>query len=454
MMSPNVRRLVLDLSPRLQVGIGLMLWIISGLMAALWMQGNMSPNFFMIFMTWSFTLGVTQKASTWRILPVSAKDLGQAQWWCLWGLPFLAVLITVGIAASVGAGFGWLGVSGVDICVYAGAELTLVFLMGAILPVTRVLSSTFGPSGATTGTIVFIVTILSLAFRWTGVVAFSTLRPEILAGTALSVTLAAVAYGLSARLPLALPNTRRLKAQKSPAPDRSADATKSATGWNALFRLALKVAMTVLLISAVVAIAIVLACGVTPLGETFDAQDILQYVPLVGTLTAIGYVPFLSQRVLAGLPLSALQRTLMLHLMSVTTQFPVFGAMMIVTAIMNPYAVNVTWVIARCVFVLTALSFAAAMIPVALRFGQKNVLWFYGLAATPGAFGMVALNSLDAGEPTWLGIDMAYVPTLLTLTVLAIYGLGVIWTYLELAFGRAAYRHQPLAPTAWRGSGS
>ncbi|ESQ81811.1 hypothetical protein AEAC466_19810 [Asticcacaulis sp. AC466] len=453
MMSPNVRRLVLDPSPRLQLGIGLILWVISGLMAALWMHGNVSPNFFMIFMTWSFTLGVTQKASIWRILPVSAKDLGQAQWWCLWGLPFLAVLITVGIAASVAAGFGWLGVSGADICVYAGAELTLIFLMGTILPVPRFLRSTFGPSGTVTGTIVLIVAILSLAFRWTGVVAFSTLRPEILAGTAVSVTLVAVAYGLSARIPITAPNTRQLKPPKSQASPPTATA-KSAIGWNALFRLALKIALTVLRTAAVVTIALLLLSAVTPLTKTFDTQDILQYVPLVGTLAAIGYVPALSQRVLAGLPLSALQRTLMLHLMSVTIQLPVFGAMMIVTAMANPYAVSGTWVIARCLFVLMAVSFAAAMIAVALRFGQKNVVWFYGLAAMPGAFGNVALNSLDTGEPTWLGIDMANVPAILTLAFLAIYGLSVIWTYLELAFGRAAYHYQPLAQATWRGSGS
>ncbi len=439
MMSPNVRRLVFDPFPRAELLTGLAGWTLAGAYAAIWMTGDAAPYFIMTLFVAGITLSFTRKLPTWLILPVSRRELWQAQWWYIWGLPFLTLVLVTGLAASIDAAFGWLKVSGLDILAFTGAQMTLLFLIGALTPAAKLLGAAAGPASTTAATVGLFASVIALGYRWSSGSTFATARHEMLAGMALSLAIAGIAYTLCERMPLNLQNKPRPKTVQTDTPAQSG---KVSTGWAVMFALPVTLTTWLTVIAAVIGVAIFVIFDATAVGHSLDPVDIAPLAALLATVTAISYVPLMPQRALAGLPVSAWQRTIMLHLMSAMIQVPAFAAAIAVVAVMAPFVVSADWLFGRALFVLTMLAVSALILPAALRFGHRKVTACIGIIAVP----LVSVNSLledtsGAGQ----------VRVIVTVAVLGLYGLGLAWTWLELSRGRAAYRHQPVYPLSWRG---
>jgi hypothetical protein len=452
MMSSNVRKLVIDPFPVLPYVANLALWLAICGMSAAWMTGGISPNLMMIFSASIATQAFSQKARIWLTLPVSRKELGRAQWWYLWGLPFLAVIVVTAIAFGLDLAFGWLGVSGEDVFAIAGAEITLLFALGAVQPATRILHSAFGNAGPLIGFPILIVTLLVLGWRWSYGEDFQSVRPEIFLGTVVSGLITLFAFIFCERLPAIVPNNgkkNQVESKKSPAVRRKSEAS---TGWRSLFHLPLKMLMYLILTFAVLAGSVFLFSSYTALDSVVDPALVIQFIPFIGTIAAIGFVPSISQRVLAGLPVPTITRVSVLHLISFVMQAPLFAAMIVAVTMIEAESITWAWVIGQCLVLMMALAISGILLPLALRLGQQNTIALTGIFAVPVVIGSLISTATNAVDANYFGMSPGqefFALTVISVTTMII---GWIWTFVELARGRSAYRYMPMQPATWRGS--
>jgi len=449
MMSPNVRRLVLDPTPWLQNGIGLGLWAMVGLITALWMSGG-SLNVMMVFSASAVTLNYTLKTRAWQILPVSRAELGRTQWWYLWGRPVILLVLATALAWGVVTAGGWLKHDASSVLAFLGAEMTLVVLTG-LAPVLTAILRRFGDAGYMAGIIVPFLSALMLGFRWTDRDTFMALQPEMMTGGVIAAVAVLALWPLSAWLPLALP--------KLPSQARAAFVQPSAvaadtrlTGWWALAA-ALSVRLGRVL-AALLVLSVCVALVLRPGGfmpGLFKLALLLQLVPLIVAGLALVFLPMLSQRALAGLPVSAWTRTLVLHLAAALMQCPVFAAMLAVMALLQPDGLTADWLLGYGLTTLTASVMVALALPLALRFGQKGPAMLIALFSMPLGMSAALTASIGGHDRTLFGLDPGPMLLVVGTGSALLLVTGLIWTWAELAYGRAAYRYRPLYPLSWRG---
>jgi len=109
------------------------------------------------------------------------------------------------------------------------------------------------------------------------------------------------------------------------------------------------------------------------------------------------------------------------------------------------------WFVELTLAMLGGMAFSALAVPTTLRFGRKAPALLVAFLVVPlamvtGVFVAVDLRPVDLhGLHTWtivLVVAGALVAVLVT---------GWIWTFAELAYGRAAYRQWAGVPVSWRG---
>ena len=219
------------------------------------------------------------------------------------------------------------------------------------------------------------------------------------------------------------------------------------TGWNALLRPMLdRLALAALLSLLAVAFIAVLLKGLT--GQ--DAPGLLLIAAVPPAALAIVTQGQIPARALAGLPLTPLARAVALQTIAPLMQIPVFALMCALMAVTAPGALTPAWLAAYGVTMLGLLAAASLSAGVNLRFGQK------GMALMVGVLGMiVGLASgymaarHEAHPAAGSGVTAPAAALLLILPLVA----GWVWTWAELAYGRAAYRHRPPSTPYWRGRG-
>jgi len=453
MMSRHVRRLVLDPFPLWQTGLSLFTWLILGAVTALWAWHGKVASLTMVFAPAGLAMSFTLKVRIYETLPVSRTELGQAQWWYLWGRSFVFALVVTAAAVAIDLGFGVLRASWADIGAYLCGEITLLFLAGLIGPVTGLMRPLFG-AGAGMTVFLLVLAPLGLAFRWSLYGSFAGFRGEMISGGVVSIGLAFVALLLSRWVPLAQPYKwnagKATKADGAPTSRRVDTAKPASAGRLTAFILGRALRILPFFALLVGVLTVVARQGV--LKDVLPPDMWLLYLPFFGGIGAMVLTATVSQRVLAGLPLTALQRTVALHGVAPALQVPLLAMTATAGAVLRPDGLSMQWLISIGLISLAAIFMTAMALPMFLRFGQKAPFLFIGVAAVPtGAVtGLGAATALHAGHV--FGIDLNLGMVILGGILVVLVPAGWVWTWLELAYGRAAYRQRLTAFTRWRGN--
>jgi hypothetical protein len=459
MISAHVRRLALDPNPLLQSRIGVLLWLVVGFIAALWMTGKGAPNFMIVLSASAITLNFAVKMPVWKTLPVSRSDLARAQWGYLWGRPYAMVIIVTAGAAAVDALFGWLRVPSTDGLAFLGGELILLCLVAVSQPLTALLAPWLGAPGAVLGFGVPFAVVLALGFRWTLDHGPAADRPEMLAGGLIAIAIALAAYGLSPWMPLAeprFPGARKTETDKKgavarPAAERLAARPPRRAGGYAVVGALLGRAAWIVPLLTVTAVAGGVWDLSGPWGAGLPLEHVSMLLPMLGGIWAVGLVSSTSQRVLAGLPLGALARTAALQSVGFALQVPAAMLVIGLVALTRPHAPSTDWFLELGLSMLGATAFAAAGLPAALRFGRMAPVL---LAVTMTVAGVAAgiLAGLNSRTGSLAGITADQWRSMAAGAGLALLLAGWIWTWLEIAYGRAAYRQWTWGVVRWRGA--
>jgi hypothetical protein len=172
------------------------------------------------------------------------------------------------------------------------------------------------------------------------------------------------------------------------------------------------------------------------------------------TIVAILLTSGLSQRVLAGLPLTALQRAVVMQLIGPLTQAPCFLAACGLMALLTPQGVTVTWLSLYGLMVLASVAMTSVALPLSLRFGRNGQFILIAILCIPWGLAGAMLPALSRGEAQIFHIDTHGLLLVLTAFFSVALVAGWVWTWVELSHGRAAYRHNPLTLNGlrWRGN--
>ncbi len=452
MMSRHVRRLVLDPFPLWQTGLGLFGWLLLGAMTALWAWHGKVAGLTMIFAPAAMAMSFTQKVRTWQTLPVSRSELGQAQWWYLWGRSFVLIVLVTAAAVALDLALGALRAGWADIGAYLCGEITLLFLAGLMVPVTGLVRPLMGTGGVTLAVAAVALAALGLAFHWSLDGPVSAFRAQMVWGGGLSVGLAIIAMGLSRWIPLAQPlkwsGGRATKADAAPV-EQTRGTPASALRLTAFI---LGRLLRILPFFAVLIGILTVVARQGALKAILPPDMWLPYLPFFGGVSAMALTATVSQRMLAGLPLTAVQRTVALQAVAPILQVPLLALTIAAGAALRPDGVSAQWLMGLGVISLGAILMSAIALPMFLRFGQKAPFLFVGAVAAPaGAVtGLSAAVTLHAHR--LFGIDLDRVMLILGAVLAVMVLAGWLWTGLELAYGRAAYRQRLTAFTTWRGS--
>lgn len=454
MMSRNVRRLVFDFAPHYQNGIGLLLWALIAFLTALWMAGKGSPNIMMLFSASIATLSYMVKIPVWRTLPISQAELGQTQWWHLFGRPIVFVLVSFVLALVVVAVFGGLAVSATDVLAYAAAEVFMVAIIGIGPLLGMWLKKPFKAVGYFTGLFAPYLAAFVIGIRWTDKEAFRSYHMEMFLVGACAVLIILLTGLFSPWLPLVKPSTSRPGSARNQSDSQTAPRPSGITGWRVLVKTTASITLKTLFIFAGLGALAMLAARHRMLTITeHDLAWFFLLMPLLALLITMVFAQLIPYRLLGGLPLTPWQRALAIHVVAPAIQLT---SLMIVCAFMmfmDRGALTLTWFIRYGFVVLCVIAYGALAQPFAMRFGRQGAAFFTGIIAAQSGIVGALISANSRGEPHVFGFDVRMTMLLLVIVMTVVLVASWLWTWLELKYGRAAYRHQPVVLLNWRGQG-
>ena len=432
-MNSNVRRLVLDFAPYLQNTFGLVLWLTAGIQDFEWLAGRGGLPIVAAFVPYMTSVLYVPKVPVWRTLPVSRRELGQAQWWNLWGRPL--ILATIVMAGSWGLAAATHVQVAPDTALTALAGQMAVLLgSGLILPAAAIFRRLFGVTGYFIALMGGVGVLIGAMFASQ---LFSTVpTADIRMAGLASLAAIAVLYLASGALPLALPHM--------PGSRKARPETRSTQpgprGWTALAQImAWRVAMLV---------GLLLVAGLVARFALTDAGGWLRALPIFGVITSLTTVPALPPRTLAGLPVSVGTRVMLVQMVPWLFQIPAAVVTIAVTACIAPEQLTPLWLCELAFITLALISLTALLMACGLRFGYRGAMVLMGfVTAVAGVMVGFLAGSLGPGHP-----DLPAPVVSGAVAILAgLWLLSVVWTWAELARGRAAYRFMGEF-TRWRGN--
>ncbi len=445
-MAGNVRRLIFDMS--------FVQWLpplFYGLMVAasdaLWLgqpEGT-SPITYAIMLT-AFSLASVGKIPVWRILPLSRHDLGQTQWWALVGRPLILAVMAMTLAIVISIFFGALQASSREIAAALSGQVALCVFVGCAVPLYTVARKSSGVWGGRAVNTVMTLCYLALYGRWLQIpqsrledhlplrhplemmiagavslvaMAWLFLRPEILA------------EGIANRPK----RESRLVRRKALRP-ASSHMRKGLPGMFTTYALIIaRVGGGFFLFFLVAG----LACRwLFP----FAVPWLFVSFPAIGFMMVVALQLVQSPRVMAGLPISAWQRTMILQLIGPAVQVLLFVLMIAAAFIVGQPVLSIVGGVPPRLFV-ASLALIAVTVPVSLRYGAAGVGSMIGwlMPAIMGGSGFLAVAR--PGLNTWTA--------LVVIGLVLLLAAGWFWTFLELSRGHRAYRLQTRFPTRWGG---
>ncbi len=443
-MNRTVFRLAADIAPRVQTILSLIMWLVVGAQDYFWLTWHDRLPVMAIFVSSTLSASFLAKMPAWRLLPVSRRELGEAQWWLLWGRPLLLTIVAMAVAAGAAFVFHTRLAQPGEILTVTGYQIVMLGAGGLCLPVSSGIRRLWGATAYFVSLTVCVGGLLVLYF---GADATYAHIPAMWIQDAAVIMLALLValYPLSHVVPLAMPYVaggKRRHSRRDGDPSSSKRSTAGLRGWAGFLPyFAIRGAYLAGLIGAAAVAIMILAAH--------DAATWLVLLPVLAAFVSLVTLPFLPQRVMAALPVPAWQRVVVMQALSPLLQAI---AVLIVTgliAVLAPGHLDI-WIGEAAFESLALVSVASLLSAMGLRFGYRGAAGLVG--AMFAGLGVMAgfLISVNDGrlDPTHysLAFQLAAAGFVLVLIV------SWLWTWLELTQWRAAYRMQSGALTRWRGN--
>jgi hypothetical protein len=422
-MSAAVRRMVCDVQFRWLALVVLLMLPIPILDGSWLMRPGESMPLVVCFSLGPFAIGSSMaKLPVWRLLPVSRRQIGRAQWWLGFGGPVIFLLLGVALAVVVTRLSGVLRASPSDILALAGGECAVGVLLPTIV-LGLVLRERLG------GTATVLLSLLGTVVVGAAMVAVAFARPTLTPGLRLALPVAGgTAIAVVIAVYLASPMIGAV-AGAGPARDRARRPLRAGMkGWAGLWPQFLwPTAFAAVLSTGIFLVMRMLSRHADATADQIAAAwgvGVLTLMPLI-----FGGMARISARVLRGLPISAGGLALILLGAVTAAQLLAFAALYLVCRIWHGPADAVL-----------------ALVPMAAGFGACGLaLTLRGRGWVTGLIWLVImpLGGLSFDHPALAAAVMAAgavsLPT------------GWLWVFLELSRGRSAYAPSPISVLSWRG---
>jgi hypothetical protein len=417
MSAANVRRLALDIGPRMAAYL-LFQSALALFLDYLWVSHPFGNPMLLPGVLLAINASmIAPRIPVWRTLPVSPGDIDRARWWHGIGGPglLLALLLAVSLLIQTAAG-GRLP-SWRDLGLALGGQISLCVGMALVALAMPLARRRWGGWSA------LILVPLLLIYMRVVMIGRGDLRPilEILIPAAI---LAAVALYLTAgRWPL--PQTIAMWAAPSgegSLQDKS-EGAPSRPGWPALVSANLPVWLWLWGMMALFCLAM------RWLMPGFNL-DLFGWIFGLLSAQVAANQPAAAMRAFRALPLSGLRLTAILLLLLVATQGLSLAWLRLIVTVAG--SATSPWTV-----VLAPLIFPLVYFPAILRFGTRVAQFGY-------AFAILVILPLQFLSPARMPVVLAGLG--------ALAALAMAWTWFEIARGSSAYRVQPLAPARWRGA--
>jgi len=434
-MTANIRKLALDPGPAWVLPVQILAVLLFDY-AYLQESGNSG-----IFLTGGVMLSLQAsfalpKVALWCTLPVTAREIGQARWWQMIGLPGMAIIVLMAVAMALHAGavaLGWTHYADTP-----GVRALLACLLGQFFyPVFVTVFMLALNQARTTRSPLAIAGVIAV---WIPVLAFVRqtslglpLRDSALALGLVALAVATVLYFTAPRWPLPVVQPMQMDLGRGKARD-PASGHSGQGGWVSLCFMALS--RTGLMVAAVLALQS-LAFLIMGMADAAEFQ-FLQFVPFI-VIWQMTLFNAQSLRLLRALPGTSLQLTAYLFLLPL--------------ALLAAAVCAVSWLLLP---LLTQTEPEMDMVALAIILMVAALLLPAALSLRQTAMGLVLSLSLIL-VPV-MRLSWHYVPApwhderLLMALSIAAMTLGFFWMHARISRGMRAYRFQPFVAPRWRGN--
>jgi hypothetical protein len=379
--------------------------------------------------------GTYNRIALWRTLPVTRRDIGQARWWQMTGLPGLGIVLVMSAALSLHGLMSAMGWTHLPIRVNA-EDISRGLLLQFFYPVfLTIFSLAINFARASRSPFAYAATVLVWA-PW--LLLFPNVTPHLPAQDRflllglIGVATAAILYATARHWPL--PVIQSVQVELGHRDDRTrTSAPAGHGGWMFLCGMALANIAIVLVPIMALYIAAILALNLRHIVLT----QMQIFIPFI-VISQITRFNGTAMRVLRALPGSASALSVYLFFLPL--------ALLAAIAVLNPLVLE-PWLTGDApqfdiVTVSAVLFISAWVLPAALAVSQTALGLILGTA-------MVLMVLVPFGwqyvPPPWSDARL-----LAGLTLLMI-GAGFCWMHAQVSRGVRIYRFQPFMPARWRG---
>ena len=433
-MTTNVRKLAFDLA---------FPWLVPlQLLAALTLDYGYlhKPDLSVAFITGiMLSLQATaayNRVALWRILPVSRREIGQARWWQMIGLPgvgIIAAMATAFLLHVVLSAVGWNHVPLRADVIAIVCDLLLPFFYPVFLTVfslaIAVVRITRSPLAYTAAILVWAPWLLLIPHA----VPFLPSQTRILALGLAGLIIAAILSITALRWPLPITQPLQLDIGGRDRPARTQHPAGQG-GWIALCAMA---AMRPAIVVSLTLVAYLGAILAFRLDRILFMQ--LEYFVVVMVLMQLTAFNANALRVLRALPASALALTAYLFLLPLAL---VTASVFFFSLVLEPWLMDDIPLL-DIVALSATLCVSALVLPAALSMRQTAMSLTIWLSMIP--VGLLRLSWAHI-PPPWH--DERILEGVALLTVCG----GFFWMRAQISRGSKVYRLQPFAPARWRGN--
>lgn len=434
-MTANVRKLALDPGPAWVLPVQILAVL---LFDYAYLQESGSSGIFltggvMLSLQASFAL---PKVALWRTLPVTTREIGQARWWQMIGLPGLAIIVLMAIAMALHAGavaLGWAhhadapGVRALLACLL-GQFFYPVFVTVFMLALNqaRISRSPLAVAGVIAIWIPVVVFVRQLSLGL-------PLQDGALALGLVALVVAVVLYFTAPRwpLPVVQPMQMDLGGGKAHAP---ASGRGGQGGWLSLCLMALS--RTGMMVAGVLALQ---SATFFMLHITGSADfQLLQFVPFI-VIWQMTLFNAQSLRLLRALPGSSLQLAAYLFFLPLlVVAVTVCAISWLLLPLLTQTEPKMDMVALAIILLVSAMTLPAAL---SLRQTAMGLILSLTLILVPVM--RLSWHTVPApwrDERLLIGVSIAAM------------ALGFFWMHARISRGMRAYRFQPFVAPRWRGN--
>lgn len=418
-MSVAVRRMVCDI-PLWWLLFAALCAVLTPLADGLWLihSDERMPLIVTIFLSPIAISLAAVKLPVWRLLPVSRRQIGRAQWWLTFGGPLILQLVSLALALVVVGLTGAMRASPAAVLALAGGGCAVGVAFPAMNLLAWALRKRVGATAAAIPLLLWLIFIVPLVFSPLSLT--PALRFAFPLAGAIAIAVAIATYLIS---PVTFPDQSMVGRGSAHGPAGRL-VRPGVKGWATLWRPFLGTTAFAAVVSTGLFIVMqLLTRQIDPIAAATGIA-VLTMAPLI-----FGGMVRISARALRGVPVSAAVLTSGLLAAAAAAQLPAFAALYVACRLWRGPAAEVL------ALAPLVVGFGACCLALTLR-GWWRVTPLVWLVVLP-------VSGFSIAHPTLAAAVVA--AGVVSLAV------GWLWIHFELSRGRSAYQPSAISASSWRG---